>query len=167
MRRFYDLFAEYITGICSRYIDDSDDVKDVFQECMIKIVRNIGRFEYRGNGSLRSWVTRIAVNESLTFLKSRKQAELTALDFDIRDETETDDPDIADVPPEVIHSMIRQLPAGYRTVFNLYVIEGKSHKEIADMLNIKEASSASQFHRAKNTLAKEIERYRNNKGIRS
>ena len=68
-------------------------------------------------------------------------------------------PDTGDLPAEVIQEMIRKLPIGYRTVFNLYVFENKSHKEIATLLHIKEATSASQFHRAKNLLAKQIKQY--------
>ena len=72
-----------------------------------------------------------------------------------------EEPEDGDVPPEVIMDLIRRLPTGYRTVFNLYVFEHKSHKEIADLLHIKENSSASQFHRAKEILAKGIMDYKN------
>ena len=74
----------------------------------------------------------------------------------------TEEPEIRTMPMEIIHRMIRELPTGYRTVFNLYVFEGKSHKEISGILNIKEASSASQFHRAKALLAARIKEYQTN-----
>lgn len=166
MKDFYDLFAGYLSGVCSRFIDNDDDLKDVFQDTLIKIISSIDKFEYRGDGSLQSWAKRIAVNQALDFLKQKKRIDTVALDNDVYDEAESDDPDIRDIPPDVIHDMLRHLPTGYRTVFNLYVIENKSHKEIAGMLNIKEASSASQLHRAKNILAAEIKRYRTNKDLR-
>ena len=71
-------------------------------------------------------------------------------------------PDIETVPPEVIHSLIRNLPDGYRTVFNLYVVEGRSHREISKMFGISENTSASQLHRAKNALAEAINQYKTN-----
>jgi RNA polymerase sigma-70 factor (ECF subfamily) len=77
----------------------------------------------------------------------------------VPDVPEEDDPPISDVPPDVIHSMVSQLPTGYRMVFNLYVFENKSHREIASLLGIKEKSSASQLSRAKNLLAKMIRQY--------
>ena len=75
-------------------------------------------------------------------------------------DTADSSPDVADIPPEAVHNMIRELPDGYRTVFNLYAIEGKSHREIASALGIKEASSASQFLRARRMLARKIEEYK-------
>ena len=77
---------------------------------------------------------------------------------DVPDEDD-DGVSVEDVPPEAVHSMIRELPDGYRTVFNLFAIEGRSHREIAEMLGISEATSASQFHRAKKILAKRIREY--------
>lgn len=84
-------------------------------------------------------------------------------DWDIPDDNDNIEPDFEDIPTTAILEMISSLPVGYRTVFNLYVFEEKSHKEIASMLNIAENSSASQFHRAKRLLVKEIEKYRLNK----
>ncbi len=160
MRRFYDLYAGDIAGVCSRYVADDNDAKDVFQDSMVKIMYNIHHFEWRGEGSLRSWAMRVASNVALDFIRLRRKAEMSTLAFDVADEPEAPEPDVADIPPEVIHDMIRALPDGYRTVFNLYAIEGKSHKEIARLLGIRESSSASQFHRAKNQLVRAIMKYR-------
>lgn len=163
MRQFYALYADYLMGVCSRYIGNDDDLKDVFQDCFVQILTHIHTFSYRGEGSLRAWSTKIAVNQALQFLKEQKRAEWSSLQWDVADEPEADDPPLADIPIEVIHELIRQLPLGYRTVFNLYVFENKSHDEIAQMLHIRRTSSASQLHRAKNMLAREIEKYRNSK----
>ena len=159
MREFYTLYAEQLAGVCSRYITDEDDMKDVFQESLIDIITHISSFTYRGAGSLKVWASKIVVNESLKFLKDTKRHELLLLDHELADEPEDADPPVSDVPPEEIHRMVSQLPTGYRTVFNLYVFENKSHQEIASLLRIKEKSSASQLSRAKNLLAKMIRQY--------
>ena len=159
MREFYTLYAEQLTGVCSRYITDEDDMKDVFQESLIHIITHFSDFTYRGAGSLKAWATKTVVNESLRFLRDTKRHELLLLDQEVADGPEVDDPPISDVPPDEIHRMVSQLPTGYRAVFNLYVFENKSHQEIASLLGIKEKSSASQLSRAKNLLAKMIRQY--------
>ena len=136
-----------------------DDVRDVLQDCFVKIFTSIHGFEWRGEGSLRGWMVRVVVNESLKFLKRNRQLESLGDGWDVPDTVE-DEPDAEDIPSEVLQEMICRLPAGYRAVFNLYVFEKKSHKEIAAMLNIKESTSASQLHRAKAVLAKEVQRYK-------
>ena len=159
MREFYSLYAEQLAAICSRYIPDTDDMKDVFQESLIQIITHISDFTYRGKGSLQAWASRIVINESLNFLKAAKHHELMLLDKDVAEEPEDEDPPIEEIPPDEIQRMVSQLPTGYRTVFNLYVFENKSHQEIASLLGIKERSSASQLSRAKNLLAKMIRDY--------
>lgn len=160
MKCLYDCHVGSLTAVASRYIPDDDDLKDVLQEAFVKIYMSIGKFQYRGKGSLRAWMTRIVVNEALDFIGSRKNTEPLGAETDDCDEDETvEEPDVGNVPIEAIYEMIRHLPAGYRSVFNLYVFEGKSHKEIAGMLNIKENTSASQFHRAKALLAAKINEY--------
>ncbi len=159
LREYYAQYAEYLSGICSRYITDRDDVKDIFQDSLLKIVTNINRFEYRGKGSLRAWSAKITVNQALKFLSSRKKHEFISLDRDITEEAEEEDPPLEDIPPELLHAMIRELPTGYRTVFNLFVFEEKSHREIASLLGIRPDTSASQLHKAKNLLAKKIRQY--------
>jgi len=159
-REFYTLYADFLAGVCSRYIVNEEDQKDVLQESFIRIFTNISQFTYRGEGSLKAWATRIVVNESLKFLRTGHQHELMPIDMDMEDE-ENDDPPLSDIPPDAIMEMLSRLPTGYRTVFNLYVFENKSHQEIADLLGIKENSSASQLHRAKNLLAGMIREYNN------
>ena len=163
MRDFYASYGGLLTAVCSRYIADDDDVKDVIQESLLSIISNINTFEYHGKGSLRAWATRIVVNHALGFLRKKKLTSSLFVDNskDIADEDVDDSPpDIGNIPAGVVTEMIRQLPDGYRMVFNLYVVEGKSHKEISRLLGIKEDSSASQLHRAKAILAKKITEYR-------
>lgn len=155
----YSTYIRYLTGVCSRYILNPEDVKDILQESFIKIFSSIGSFSYRGPGSLKGWLTKIVVNEALKFLSLTKRIDFTELsdtECNIADE----EPTIDDVPSSIIFQLIRELPDGYRTIFNLYVIEGKSHREIASMLNIKESTSASQLHRAKSLLASKINNFK-------
>ena len=165
MRHFYAQYGGLLAATCSRYVNNEDDVKDLMQDAMVNIIQNIDNFTYKGKGSLRAWATRIVVNQALNFVKSQKRFHDTFADKDLGNLSLADyeEPDISDVPAEVIHRLISQLPDGYRTVFNLFAIEGKSHKEIAALLGIKADTSASQFFRAKNILAKQIENYKRNK----
>lgn len=158
MKTLYDGYSEYLSAVCSRYISDEDSRKDVLQECFIKIFTSLDKFEFRGEGSLKAWMIRIAVNESLRFIKKNAAHELIDYEENLPDIPE--EPDIESIPDDVINSMILSLPPGYRMVFNLYVFERKSHKEIAKLLNIGESSSASQFSRAKTLLTKRIKEYK-------
>ena len=160
----YAEYADYLTAVCARYIPDDDELKDVLQESFIKIFSKIGEFNYRGNGSLRAWITRIVINESLLTIRKKKNSPIINIENEPPD-IQDDEPELGNIGEEVLTNMIRQLPDGYRTVFNLFVIEGKSHKEIAKILNIKADSSASQFHKAKKQLAKMIKNYRLNKEL--
>lgn len=158
----YACYANYLTAVCSRYIIEDEDIRDVLQESFIKIFTKADTFHYEGEGSLKAWITQVTVNEALQHLRNEKRKEIVGFDDEhIEDKAELPDeaPPINDVPTEVLLEMIRKLPPGYRTVFNLYVIEGKRHKEIAKILNIQEQTSASQLLRAKRLLAMWIKEY--------
>ena len=156
MKTLYGQYVGYLTAVCARYIPDDDEVKDILQEAFIKIFDSMDKFSWRGEGSLKAWMTRIVVNDSLKTLRKRKTVPLPATLSDLPAEEE---PAFDAVPLRVIQEMIRKLPDGYRTVFNLFVFEDKSHKEIASLLGIKENCSASQLHHAKALLAKWIKEY--------
>ena len=156
MKMLYDRYVGYLTAVCARFIPDDDDVKDILQEAFIKAFQSMDRFSWRGEGSLKAWLTRIVVNDSLKALRRKKPLSLTAT---IAESVEEEEPAFEAVPLPVIQGMIRQLPDGYRTVFNLFVFEDKSHKEIASLLGIKENSSASQLFHAKALLARWIKDY--------
>ena len=156
MKVLYGQYAGYLSAVCSRYIPDNDDVKDILQEAFIKIFQTMDRFQWRGEGSLKAWMTRIVVNDSLKALRRKKPLPLSAT---LSEPMEEEEPPFDDVPLSVIQELIRKLPDGYRTVFNLFVFEDKSHKEIASLLGIKENSSASQLFHAKALLARWIKDY--------
>lgn len=159
MDKLYMEYAGYLTGICARYISDEDTLKDVLQESFIKIFTKINQFEYRGKGSLKAWLTQIVINEALIQLRSTKELNIPLHDSDLADFPD-EEPDVEDLDTNVLFSFIQQLPVGYRTVFNLFVIEEKSHKEIAEILHIHPNTSASQFLRAKKLLAEMIREYK-------
>lgn len=164
MKEFYTIYSGYLTTVCSRYVADMHDVKDVLQESFIRIFKAIDNFEYKGPGSLKAWSSRIVVNESLKFLKTRKKLKIINIpDWDLPDMMEEEEPDFDDISIPVILEMIRSLPPGYRTIFNLYIFEKKSHKEIASLLDITENTSASQLHRAKKLLINQINIYKSTK----
>lgn len=155
MDMLYATYADYLTGVAARYIRQPDDLHDVLQEALIKVFTSISSFEYRGRGSLKAWLTKVVVNEALIFLRQNRRLGYTDIDA-LPDIPEEEPPDTSGLSPEQAKALIDQLPDGYRTVFNLYAIEGRSHKEIAQMLHIKPDTSASQYHRAKNMLARLI-----------
>lgn len=159
-KELFEVYSGNLTYICSRYIIDRDNVHDVLQNSFIKMFRSIESFQYRGNGSLRAWMSKIVVNESLTFLKKNSDFKNCIDDSELPDMTVEEEPDLQHIPEAVIMEMIRSLPEGYRTVFNLFVFEEKSHKEIAEIMGIAENSSASQFHRARAALAQKIMEYK-------
>ena len=157
MRTLYERYVGYLTAVCSRYLSDRSTVKDVLQDAFVSVYTHLGSFEYRGEGSLRSWMTRIVVNGSLKQL--RRSGRLSFVD-ELPDREEETLDTLPPLPASVLAEMIKALPDGYRTVFNLFVFENKSHKEIAGMLGIKEDSSASQYFRARAMLARKIKEYR-------
>lgn len=157
--KLYQQYSRYLYAICSRYVASEEDAKDVMQDAFLKIFSNLSNFTYRGEGSLKGWLARIVLNEALKFI--RDNGRLTFMEYDDNEADRLiDEPTVEDIPSEVLHHYISELPAGYRTVFNLFVVEGKSHKEIAEMLGIKVNTSASQFFKAKAMLAKRINQYR-------
>ncbi len=161
-KALYCAYAGYLTGVCTRYLSNSDDVKDVLHDSFLHIFSSMSSFEYRGPGSLRAWLTRIVINESLQFIRHAYRSEILSSSLEAEETEDYEPPQLEGLSMETLHKLIRELPPGYRTVFNLYVFEEKSHKEIASILNIKEASSASQFHRAKALLATKIKKLQSN-----
>lgn len=159
-KALYDRYAGSLMTVCLRYTADADEAKDVLQETFIKVFTQFRQFHYRGEGSLRAWLTRIAANVSITWLKSNGRLQLVHDDLTSVLSAPDDEPDADGIPPDRLHEMIRRLPDGYRTVLNLYAFEDRSHKEIAQLLGIKPTTSASQLFHAKAMLAKMINEYK-------
>ncbi len=157
-KELYTLYAKQMLAVCYRYTGDMDVAHDVLHDGFIKIFTN---FSFRGESSLSTWITRVMVTQSLDFLRREKRGSQLV----VHEDQLPDVPDLSGagigISEEQLMAFVAELPEGCRTVFNLYVFEEKSHKEIAGMLHIKEHSSTSQLHRAKYMLAKRIKEYRN------
>lgn len=157
LRRLYDRYSGYAMAIGLRYVPERDEVRDVIQDSFVRILTTISQFDYRGEGSLKSWVSRIVSNRAVDYLRQHQR--FMTVDT-IPDEPDiADEPDIGGIPPDVLTAMIGRLPPNYRTVLNLYVFEQQPHREIARMLGIKESTSSSLFFRAKKLLARNIKEY--------
>ena len=156
----YRKHVRYLSALCSRYITEDEDIKDVLQESFIKIFTSLDSFKYRGEGALKAWMAKITLNETLKFVRNNSRLPIDGIDDKDINIADDDSMETEDIPTDVLHQFIRELPDGYRTVFNLYVIDDKGHKEIAQLLGIKENTSASQLHKAKSMLAQKIKHYR-------
>ena len=159
LHHLYNRYVGYAMAIAKRYTPDQDDANEIIQESFVKILTSIQKFEYRGEGSLKGWLLRIVANESVSYVK--RKGRFTFVE-NFPDEPDDGTPDVERVPQKVLNRLIGELPTGYRLVLNMYVFEQKSHKEIAEQLGIKEATSASQYLRAKKLLARKIKDYLNN-----
>ncbi len=147
---FYERFSPRMLGVCYRFAKNREDAEDMLQEGFIKIFTQL--HQYRNEGSLEGWVRRIIVHTCINVLKKNKKFSDT-VDLIYANEYYTKE----DLVPSIIQAKqiiecIRMLPLGYRTVLNLYAIEGYSHKEIGEILEIGESSSRSQYTRAKAML---------------
>ena len=156
LRRLYDRYSGFAMAIGLRYVPERDEVCDVIQDSFVKILTTIGQFNYRGEGSLKSWVRRIVSNQAVDYLREKKRFMTVGV---IPDEPDNEpEQDIREVSPDVLTELIGRLPPSYRTVLNLFAIEHRPHREIAQLLGIKESTSSSLFFRAKKMLAREIEK---------
>lgn len=151
-RLLYERFAAPMGRLCLRYLKHEADAQEVLTDGFVKVFRELERFEYRGAGSLPVWVRRIMINQSLMHL--RKGHRLLFMDMEVaeshgRVKSESDLTIDAAISAEEIFEIVQQLPAGYRVVFNLVVVEGYSHKEASEMLGIGESTSRSQLTHAR------------------
>ena len=153
----YSRFSPKMYAVCLRYANNADDAQDLLQEGFIKVYRNLHRF--RAEGSFEGWIRRVFVNTSIEHF--RKKSTRLSMVTD-KEENTIEDADITAIhklAEKDIINIIQELSPGYRTVFNLYVVEGYSHKEIGELLGISEGTSKSQLARAKGVLQKKITQY--------
>lgn len=155
----YERYAPMMMGVCLRYSGEEETARDLLHDGFIRVFTQIGSFS--GKGSFEGWLRRIFVNLALENYRKEKQKyrfmeEYSYINTDELETPADDALDIENIPREEVLDMIRNLPPGYRTVFNMYIFEEMSHKEIAEVLGINEAASRSQFFRAKNMLRKKI-----------
>jgi RNA polymerase sigma factor (sigma-70 family) len=153
----YRRFAGKMYAVCLRYANNADDAQDLLQEGFIKVFRNLHRF--RAEGSFEGWIRRVFVNSSIEHFR-KKSLELSRVSEKEENTIENSDISALDSMAEKdIIRLVQDLSPGYRTVFNLYVIEGYSHKEIGELLGISEGTSKSQLARARSILQRKVSEY--------
>ena len=156
MRELYQQCVSRLSSVCRRYVSSEDEAKDVLQNSFVRIFTTLPTFEYRDEPSFQAWMRRIVINEALYLLRRHRRLQFVELDEQHVADMPDESPATECITADELHLLICQLPDGYRTIVNLYVFEGYSHRQIAEMLNIKETTSASQFYHAKQLLAKRI-----------
>ena len=153
MYRLYKLYVQAMYNTCIRMVSNQYDAEDIIQESFINAFNSLDKF--RGDSSFGSWLKRIVINKSISFLKKKKQefADIDSLQIVADD---NDDENFPNIDPAKIHESIKTLPEKARVILNLYLLEGYKHKEIAEMLNISESTSKSQYLRAKQLLREKL-----------
>lgn len=151
-RQLYDKYAPQMLSVCRRYVRSLEDAEEVLSNAFIKVFNKID--QYSGEGALGGWIRRIIINESLNFIRYQKNLFVEVEEENHKDFSTTDFQDQMDA--DYLLAMIGQLPLGYRTVFNLYGIEGYSHQEIGEMLGISENTSKSQLSKARKHLQQRL-----------
>lgn len=151
-KELYQRYSRAMFNTCLRFLDNTAEAEDVLQESFIEAFKNLGRFEYRT--SFGGWLKQICVNRSINQLKKRRinwvDMEQVA-GYDSAEELPYDETEL-EYKVESVKKAIMRLPDGYRTVLNLYLLEGYDHEEIAEILNVAESTTRSQFIRAKQKL---------------
>lgn len=160
-KEIYRKYAKRMLTVCMRYAPGREQAEDMMHDGFIQVFRSLDKFTDRGEGSMRAWMERVMINTCLQQLRKKDLLRNSSL---VEAEKEPADDDSLEaaaerIPAPVLRGFIQELPPGYRAVFNLYVFEGMSHKEIAEKLNIKEKTSSSQLYRAKCLLASQIKEY--------
>ena len=150
-KALYDHFAGPMLGVCYRYTKSISDAEDVLQEGFVKVFRNL--HQYKFEGEFGGWVRRIMVTTAINYLKknARYQSELLYADEHLHVVSSDNHPEIK-MQAKELAELIRQLPTGYQTIFNLHAVEGYTHVEIGVILGIHEGTSRSQYSRARNLL---------------
>lgn len=162
-KAFYHQLAPKMYGICLRFAKNREEADDILQEGFIRVFNHLK--DFRGEGSLEGWVRRTIVNTAINYYKKRKKRGIS-VDLDVIRETTADNQFIVEsMSADELLQMINELPDGYRTVFNLNIIEGYTHKEIGDMLDISENTSKSQLSRARTSLQKKLETLKRRENI--
>lgn len=156
-KELYTRYAGSLYGLCIRYVGDRELARDLMHDSIIKVFDTIGK--YRPTGTLKSWVCRITVNHVIDYLRKSRRFETERLD-DRQEKIPDPAPEqLRIVPKEELLKMVNALPETKRIIFNLFCIEGYSHKDIAAMLGIKEKTSSSLLFKAREQLAQNVKEY--------
>ena len=157
----YTRYAGRLYAVCFRYIGNKEEAQDLMHDAMIKAMDSITLFNYSGEGSLYAWLRRLTVNISIDRLREKGRALIVPLDLTMEPAIpeQQDDADADNIPAQVMLDMVASLPDVRRTVFNMYCIDGFSHKEIAQAINITEKGSASILAKARTQLKSAVNDY--------
>lgn len=160
---FYKQLSPKMYGICLRFASDRDDANDILQEGFIRVFRHLK--DFRGEGSLEGWVRRTIVNTAINLYKKRIKKGIAA-DINTYENSIVEKPLIVEqLSANELLELVKELPQGYRTIFNLSVIDGYTHKEIGIKLNISENTSKSQLSRARTALQKKLKSIKDRENI--
>ncbi len=159
-KRLFEKYFGKMFRICLSYSGDRIEAKDILQEAFIKVFTGLDKFDSRG--SLEGWIRRIVTNTAIDYFRQRKKLVYTSAFSDETDEDEHGSNLFQELTNDVILHYIRQLPDGARMVFNLFAVDGMSHREIGKKLNISEGTSKSQYKRARGLLQKWLCDYKQN-----
>lgn len=151
----FKYFSGKMLGLCSRYADSLEEAEDIMQDAFVKVFQKIDTF--KGNGSLEGWMKRIMVNTALDAFRKNKNFRHNIDIETIEYTSETYQHVLESLGAKDLLNLMKSMPKGFRTVFNLYAIEGYAHKEIADLLEITESTSKSQYSRARVYLQKMLQ----------
>ena len=156
----YSLYASRLYALCYRYVADRDDAQDLMHDAMIKAMDSFKSFSFTGEGSLYAWLRRLTVNIVIDRLRQLSKLRLVPLDSTIEPNiSEPEEDDVDSITAQVMLDMIAALPDVRRTVFNMYCIDGFSHKDIAAVIGITEKGSASILAKSRAQLKNAINEY--------
>ncbi len=154
-RKLFEKYAPKMMGVCLRYTRDVEQAEDVMQDAFVKVFTKLDK--YSGEGSLEGWVRRIMVNTALDHIRRNTKFNANVSMDDVEYKVESDSDALGSLMEEDLLKLIQEMPDGYRTVFNMFAIEGYSHKEIGEQLGVSENTSKSQYSRAKAYLRMKVE----------
>jgi RNA polymerase sigma factor (sigma-70 family) len=155
-KQLYDKFSGKMMGVCLRYCSNTDEAEDALQEGFVKVFTKIS--EFKRDGSFEGWIRRIMVNTALDLLRKNKKHAFNASIDDVNVHLTDGETALNQLAAEDLLQLLSKLPTGYRVVFNMFAIEGFSHKEIAEHLGVTESTSKSQYSRARAFLKESLER---------
>ncbi len=156
-QQLYNHFAPMMMGVCYRYTKSVNDAEDVLQDGFIKVFLHLNK--YKNTGELGAWIRRIMVTTALNYLKSNKRYRQEMVFAEMPLHPVSDNNPQIHLDAKQLGDLIRQLPTGFQTIFNLYAVEGYTHAEIGELLGISDGTSKSQYARARYLLIEWIEKY--------
>ena len=155
-KTFFEKFAPKMFAVCLRYMGDSDDAQDTLQDGFVKVFSKLA--DFKNEGVLEGWIRRIIVNTCLDAIRKNQKTKFDVSISDVEYQLEYNDTGLQSLELEELMNLVQSMPNGYRVVFNMFAIEGYSHKEIGEQLGINENTSKSQYLRARAFLRERIEK---------